>query len=64
MNFLINNEKCPNCNCNANGNPYSDYFTYDDAHDELYCNKCGLIVRTNELPTIDDLEYIVKLDLE
>jgi uncharacterized protein YbaR (Trm112 family) len=63
LNLLINNNECPICHNKVLNGVVSDYFTFDKSHDELYCNKCGLIVRTNDLPRIADLEYMVALPI-
>ena len=62
LNILIDNNKCPNCDNEIGNGALADYFTLDKHHDEMYCNKCGLVVRNNELPTIADLEFVPNLN--
>lgn len=51
MNILIKN-RCPECK--------SKEFKHDQKQELLYCSQCGLVVKTQELPTLQDLEYIAK----
>ena len=51
MNILIKN-RCPECK--------SKEFKHDHKQELLYCSQCGLVVKTQELPTLQDLEYIAK----
>lgn len=51
MNILIKN-RCPECR--------SKEFKHDQKQELLYCSQCGLVVKTQELPTLQDLEYIAE----
>ena len=51
MNLLINNH-CPECK-----NPEIK----KDKQKAYYCTKCGLVVKTQELPTLQDLEYLAAI---
>lgn len=51
MNILIKN-RCPECK--------SKEFKHDQKQELLYCSQCGLVVKNQELPTLQDLEYIAK----
>lgn len=51
MNILIKN-RCPECR--------SKEFKHDKKQELLYCSQCGLVVKTQELPTLQDLEYIAE----
>lgn len=50
MNLLINNH-CPECK-----NPEIK----KDKQKAYYCTKCGLVVKNQELPTLQDLKYIAE----
>lgn len=51
MNILIKN-RCPECK--------SKELKHDQKQELLYCSHCGLVVKNQELPTLQDLEYIAK----
>ena len=65
MNILLDGFVCPSCfntfDINK-GEIKGDAFTYDEAHNELYCNCCGLVVKDSSLTPIKVLEYFKTRD--
>lgn len=61
LNKLVNGNKCPFCNNTANEFT-SDFFTYDFERAELICNECGAVLKNQDIPTIEDLQYRIFLD--
>ena len=64
MNIILDGFICPNCfnKIDINeGEVISDCFTYDYGRQELYCNKCGLVLRDPTIPTMDTLDYLSKV---
>lgn len=67
MNIILNGFVCPNCfnKIHTDKNEVlKDAFTYDNSRQELYCNKCGLVVRDPSIPTLNNLEYLSIRDSE
>lgn len=61
MNILLDGFVCPNCFNkidNENNGDVNKAFTYDNAKDELYCNKCGMVLKDSTIPTLKTLEYL------
>ena len=61
MNILLDGFICPNCfNTfdNGKGETIQDAFTYDERHQELYCNNCGVVVQDPSITTIEQWEYL------
>ena len=44
--------RCPECR--------SKEFKHDQKQELVYCPQCGLVVKNQELPTLQDLEYIAE----
>lgn len=62
INLLLKGFVCPNCNNtydNDSGIYLSDSFTHDLSKCEYICNKCGMVVKSQDIPTINDLEYLI-----
>lgn len=65
MNILLSGFVCPGCFNTfdrENGETIEDAFTHDKHRQELYCNRCGLVVRDPSITTFDTLEYLVERD--
>ena len=63
MNLLINGV-CPICFNGLNGVVFNDNFIYDSFHAERVCKQCGTVVSDSTIPTLNDIEYIIKSELK
>jgi len=61
MNILLKGFVCPSCFNTFNetkGETINDAFTYDERHQELCCNNCGIIVQDPSITTLEQLYYL------
>ena len=61
MNILLDGFVCPSCFNTfdkTKGETINDAFTYDERHQELYCNNCYLVVKDPSITTLGQLEYL------
>ena len=61
MNILLDGFVCPSCLNTfdkTKGETINDAFTYDERHQELYCNKCSLVVQDPSITTLEQLNYL------
>lgn len=65
MNILLSGFVCPSCfnTFDRNkGETVDDAFTYDEHRQELFCKRCGLVVKDPSITTIATFEYLVYRD--
>lgn len=65
MNIVLDGFVCPNCFNTVDyskGEIMSDAFSFDFRRHELYCNKCGLVVKDQSITTLEILDYLVVRD--